>query len=154
MSRRGTGFRGKHSGRGRGSKNSSSDPHKSPKKSLQDYVYYIGSAKQVSDFLTTTEYIINYIRRTFTQGNDIANALETREEVNMTDFMPFSSNQLNKILQKQQSKINSMRYCIEQRFRSMWKDQPFMRPTKIRLHFVVCSVQQGTAEQDYVTCGL
>jgi sulfatase maturation enzyme AslB (radical SAM superfamily) len=36
----------------------------------------------------TTEYIINYIRRTFTQGNVIANALETREEVNMTDFMP------------------------------------------------------------------
>lgn len=88
MSGRGRGFRGKHSGRGRGSKKSSSDPRKNPKKSLQDYVYYIGSAKQASDFTTTTEYIINYIRRTFTQGNDIANALETREEVNMTDFMP------------------------------------------------------------------
>jgi hypothetical protein len=113
-----------------------------PKKSLQDYVYYIGSAKQASDFTTTTEYIINYIRRTFTQGNDIANALKTREEVNMTDFMLFSSNQLNKILQKQQSKINSMRYCIEQRFRSMWRDQPFMRPTKIR--FSLCCLLSET----------
>jgi hypothetical protein len=85
---RGRGFRGKHSGRGRGSKKNSSAPRKNPKKSLHDYVYYIGSAKQASDFTTTTEYIINYIRITFTQGNDIANTLETREEVNMTDLMP------------------------------------------------------------------
>jgi hypothetical protein len=88
MSGRGRGFRGKHSGRGRGSKKKSSDPHKNPKKSLQDYVYYLGSPKQASDFTTTTEYIINYIRRMFTQGNDIANNLEERKEVTMMDFMP------------------------------------------------------------------
>jgi hypothetical protein len=88
MSKRGRGFCGKHSQRGRGSKKNNSDPHKNPKKSLQDYVYYIGSAKQASDFTTTTEYFINYIRRTFTQGNDVANTLEVRKEVTMTDFMP------------------------------------------------------------------
>jgi hypothetical protein len=44
MSRRGRGFHGKHSGRDRGSKKNFSDPHKNPEKSLQDYVYYIGSA--------------------------------------------------------------------------------------------------------------
>jgi hypothetical protein len=68
MSGRGRGFRGRFSGRGKGPKQAKQQG-KNPKKSLQDYVYYIGSAKQASDFTTTTEFIINHIWQTFAQGS-------------------------------------------------------------------------------------
>jgi hypothetical protein len=41
------------------------------RKSLNDYNYYIGSATLASDYETTTECVINYIKKTFDYGNDI-----------------------------------------------------------------------------------
>jgi hypothetical protein len=38
--------------------------------------------------MVVTEFLINYIQQKFDQGSDIANALEKREDVNMTKFMP------------------------------------------------------------------
>ena len=49
------------------------------KKELKDYIYYTGSNRQASDFKTTTEFIINYIKDEFTHGNDIAEALRKLE---------------------------------------------------------------------------
>jgi hypothetical protein len=46
------------------------------RKSLNDYNYYIGSATQASDYETTTEYVINYIKKTFDYGNDIGTELK------------------------------------------------------------------------------
>ena len=46
-----------------------------PKKSLTDYNYYLGSAKQASDYQTTTEFRTNYIVKTFDFGDDISKAL-------------------------------------------------------------------------------
>ena len=45
-------------------------------KSLSDHVYYIGSAKQASDYVTVTNYLINCIRQQYDHGEDIANALD------------------------------------------------------------------------------
>ena len=87
--------RGRNSGRGRGSrsggdrkKSSNSSSTTTKKKSMSDYVYYIGSARQASDYVTVTNYIINYIRRTYDKGNDIATALEKLEEVDFTSREP------------------------------------------------------------------
>jgi hypothetical protein len=37
------------------------------KKSISDYNYYLGSAKQASDYETMTEYLINYIKKTYSR---------------------------------------------------------------------------------------
>jgi hypothetical protein len=85
MSGRGRG-RGNGRGRntsGRGGRNSNSNDgsnkssnYKPTKKSLSDYTYYLGSAKQAADYETTTEFIINHIKKTFNFGNDIGTSLE------------------------------------------------------------------------------
>ena len=46
-----------------------------PSKKTSDHMYYLGSAKQAADFETTTEFILNHIKKTFNFGNDIATAL-------------------------------------------------------------------------------
>ena len=46
------------------------------KKSLADYIYYIGSNKNASDYKTTTNYLINHIRKTYNKGDAIATAIE------------------------------------------------------------------------------
>ena len=47
------------------------------KKTVKEYYFYVGSSKQASDYETTSEYIINYMKKTFTWGNDVAKALRT-----------------------------------------------------------------------------
>ena len=58
----------KRDGFGRGN----GKPKPNPKKSVEDYVFYLGSSKQASDYETTAEYLINYIQETFDYGEDIA----------------------------------------------------------------------------------
>ena len=53
---------------------------KDTKKELSDCVYYLGSAKQASDYETTTEYLINHVKKTFEYGNDIGTALMDLQE--------------------------------------------------------------------------
>jgi hypothetical protein len=50
---------------------SSGMPKKEIKKSVNDYNYYLGSAKQASDYEMTTDFLINYIKKTFDYGSDI-----------------------------------------------------------------------------------
>ena len=45
------------------------------KKESKNYLYDTGSRKQASDYETTTEFIINYIKGEFNYGNDIAESL-------------------------------------------------------------------------------
>ena len=49
----------------------------SKKKGIDDYNFYLGTSKQASDYEVTSEFIINYIKRTFQRGNDIAESLRT-----------------------------------------------------------------------------
>ena len=94
MSGRGRGKGGRggkgRGGKGRGSnKNSNADSTKrTERKSISDYQYYIGSAKQASDCGLITSYLINYIRKTYTNGDDIGTALEERTETDFDSIMP------------------------------------------------------------------
>jgi hypothetical protein len=51
-------------------------------------VYFVGAARQASDFSVITEFIINHVRKTFEYGNDIANALDARSHIDFITFMP------------------------------------------------------------------
>jgi hypothetical protein len=85
------GYQGR-GGRGRGfsrrTDNANVNKTANKKKGLSDYVYYLGSAKQASDYEITTEYIINYVKKTYEQSTDIATALKNLEEVDMTPMKP------------------------------------------------------------------
>jgi hypothetical protein len=92
MSGRGRGYKGR-GGRGYNgpqteNKTQKADKSDKTRKTLTDYVYYVGSAKKASDFSVITEFLINHIRQKYECGNDIANALETRTEVDFIAMMP------------------------------------------------------------------
>jgi hypothetical protein len=87
MSGRGRGRR-RGGGRGgfyRGSKNSG---YTKPKKTLADYVYYLGSAKQKADYETTIAYLINQIQKTFPYGKDISSALDDLKPYDLSKHKP------------------------------------------------------------------
>ena len=67
------------SGRGRGQK---SNPNKNSnnavaktKKSLTNYTFYLGSAKQASNYKTAMDFIINHMKKTYKYGSNIAVAI-------------------------------------------------------------------------------
>ena len=89
--------RGGGGGRGRGgrshsnsnSRNRSNRTSATPtKKTLKDHMHYIGSAKQASDYVTTTAFIMNHIRISFTKGGDIADAIENEKELDFDKEAP------------------------------------------------------------------
>jgi len=84
--RGGRGRRGDQSS-GRGGKSSSSNRPAS-KKQLSDYVCCLGSARQASDYETTTEHLINYIEGNFEFGEDIGSSLKKLEELDVSVCMP------------------------------------------------------------------
>jgi hypothetical protein len=55
-----------------------------PKKTLSDYQYYLGSARQASDYEKMTEYLINHIKKSFAFGNDVGTALKELEPYDMS----------------------------------------------------------------------
>ena len=76
-----------HAGRGgrgrfnRTSHYSQQKPEKK-KKTIDDYCFYVGSCKQVSDFESTFEFILHYVKKTYQRGNDISESLR---ELKKTD---------------------------------------------------------------------
>ncbi len=78
-------------GRGRGRTGYRQPPNNAitkKKKTLEDYYFYVGSSKQASDFETTYEFLLNYIKRTYTRGNDIAEALRKMESPDTNKWKP------------------------------------------------------------------
>ena len=55
---------------------------------MADYTFYLGTAKAASDFELTKEYLVNHIRKTYDTGDDIAKALETETEFDLTTVRP------------------------------------------------------------------
>jgi hypothetical protein len=58
------------------------------KKTIEDYFFYIGSSKQASDFETTSNFLINHVKKTFDRGNDIAEALRMLEPTDTNLWKP------------------------------------------------------------------
>jgi hypothetical protein len=77
---------GNSSNNGNGGGNSKATNNQ--KKTLAENIYYIGSAKQASDFTLVTNFILNHIKKTFTNGDDIGTALEERKEKDFTRLIP------------------------------------------------------------------
>ena len=93
----GRGERGNRPPAGRGGGRFSGRPRKfqarqkqdlKKKKSLSDYNYYLGSSSQASDYETTTDYIINHIKKTYSDGKDIADALTKLVHPDTTQWKP------------------------------------------------------------------
>ena len=55
---------------------------------INDYMFYVGTTKQASDYELLAEFIINYIKRTFTQANDISESLRTLTEFDTKQWRP------------------------------------------------------------------
>jgi hypothetical protein len=71
----GRGGRGAFKGRGGRKPQVANKQEPKKKKTIEDYFFYVGSSKQASDFETTSEFLINHVKKTFDRGNDIAEAL-------------------------------------------------------------------------------
>ena len=99
MSQAGRGYGRGQSGRGRGR---GSRPYnsnfgqrnfsnlKGACEELKDNVYTVGDAKQADRFAKTTENIVNYIQRTYDEGQDVMDALVNMEDVDFDEFEPES----------------------------------------------------------------
>ena len=57
---------------------------------LKDNVYTVGDAKQADRFTKTTENIVNYIQRTYDEGQDVMDALVNLEDVDFDEYEPES----------------------------------------------------------------
>jgi hypothetical protein len=93
MSRRGRGNRGQGRGRGfrRGFNAQSNNQPQQPqqqKKTLADHIYFVGSSKAANNYIKTTDFIINHIKKTYTHGDDIGKALEELQEIDWDSLMP------------------------------------------------------------------
>ena len=49
---------------------------------------YVGSAKQASDYITVSSFLLNHVRRTFNKGQDIADAIENEQEIDFSKEAP------------------------------------------------------------------
>ena len=61
-----------------------------PKKktTLAEHVYHVGSARNASDYITVTNFLINYIERECTDAGDIGHALRKGTEPDWTALRP------------------------------------------------------------------
>jgi hypothetical protein len=59
-------------------------------------IYQIGSVKQSSDFSVFTKTLVSFIRRTYDHGDDIAKALETKLETDLSTLMPTMQRSMSK----------------------------------------------------------
>ena len=57
-------------------------------KTLADHVYYVGSARQASDYVTVTHFLVNHIKQNYDKGQDIAKALEDLEDIDFDKIEP------------------------------------------------------------------
>ena len=56
--------------------------------SLKDHVFNFGSAKNAGDYTTAEMFILNHIRKTYKEGEDIASAMEKGEDLDFTKIAP------------------------------------------------------------------
>ena len=103
---------GQSAGRGRGRPRgkTTGNSSTSKKKTLRDYIFYIGSAKQASDYVSVHNYLLNHIQRTYEYGDLIGNALEQGTELDLQAIKPIRerSTQSDADLKKQEDEDNSI----------------------------------------------
>ena len=78
--------RGKYQGRPNKAIPTTKEIHE--KKSPNEWVYYLGSARQASDYEALTKFLINQIQQNFEFGDDIATAIINQEPINTEAWKP------------------------------------------------------------------
>jgi hypothetical protein len=74
---------------GRGNRNNNKDSKAtSKKKTLEDYYFYVGSAKQASNYESAADFIISHIKKEYDRGRDIAESLRELKKPNTDTWMP------------------------------------------------------------------
>ena len=79
---------GGNKGKQNNQKKKDSSTYTSKRNTLADHIFNVGTAKQASEFVTAKLFLINYIRRTFDMGEDIALALENYKELDLDAIAP------------------------------------------------------------------
>lgn len=85
-------------------------------KTLEDYNFYIGSAKQASDFETTNKFIINHVKQTYTNYPlDISESLRLLTIYDVNAWRPtlIISAATDKTVKARENKENEMIYKSE-----------------------------------------
>ena len=82
------GDRGWRGGRGKPHNNKNPSSETKLKKTIDDYFFYVGSNEQASDFETTSEFMINHVKKTFDRGNDVAEALRLLRKPDTSVWKP------------------------------------------------------------------
>ena len=94
------------------------------KKGISDYLSYIGTRKQASNFEISSKFIINYIKQTFYRGKDVAEssqntakwkpkladskATDKKTEIMKINKLSWNSNQTSKNVLKEQQYIKKI----------------------------------------------
>jgi hypothetical protein len=83
-------FTKKGQGKGKSQKkgSNSNTSTASKKQYVTDYNYYLDSSKHASDYETTTEFLINHIKKLYDYGSNIGSALEELESNDTTAWKP------------------------------------------------------------------
>eukprot|EP00957_Ditylum_brightwellii_P090868 6919164-Ditylum_brightwellii.AAC.1 len=55
---------------------------------IENYIFYVGSVKQASDFDVASKFIINHIKKTFERGNNIAESLCPLTKIETSQWNP------------------------------------------------------------------
>ena len=58
------------------------------KKSLTDYIFYLGSAKQASNYETAMDFIINHMKKTYKYGSNLAMAIREGAKAGTNAWKP------------------------------------------------------------------
>ena len=103
------GGRGPTRGRGNRSnnnRNKSNNNSSQSRKGLQDYIYSLG--KQAAEYETVTRYLLLHIRKTFQNGDDIGNALDTLQEITFWPPTLKISTNSNETIQRRENREYEM----------------------------------------------
>jgi hypothetical protein len=74
---------------GRGNRNNNKDSKAtSKKKTLEDDYFYVGSAKQASNYKSAADFIINHIKKEYKRGRDIAESLRELKKPDTDTWVP------------------------------------------------------------------
>ena len=58
------------------------------KKSLENYLFYVESINQASDYEIMSEFVFNHIKKTFVYGNDVSEAFQKRVKADTYFWKP------------------------------------------------------------------
>jgi hypothetical protein len=106
------GHRGGRGGRGGRTPTITSTKEAKKKKTIEDYFFYVGSSKQASDFQMTYKFLINYVKKTFDRGNDVAEALRTLTPENTELWEPTLQFSIatDDVVSKQENRQHELKY--------------------------------------------